>query len=676
MIELSATERRRHKRLADEAAERRAGSGARRESEAAAIGASSEEMAVRTRAADLPTINMPDARTTLERAAEATLIVIGKATYLDFPRSDYAGGRERIDVTRIVGLGPIGREMLSTIVARMKGRAPGSMGVYVGTLSPLVPVFAAVLGENGTADELPPDFFEHVEQFFRTRLKVDALDNNQNKRLDKMRIVVGSLPGAGHVDCDRKGRFDNQLKSEPLTLKEHELVALLRLCMKVVEEVVAGERQLGRFIVDGVVIDGPWEGSALSKAAVLRRFYPGGPPKPQILRAEHPECANVRLEELRHLIAIAYPTPSRLVAFLTVLAVFTRFNPSVIGGMKRSDVNWARNMGAPFVALEVEAEAAGHPTEDGEDEVPDVHGSNGDAGAVLGELELQPFKPRAFRRQYASFPVTGEADNPGVLTRFVLDWTAGLSEAGGIEANNVFLFVGGTSGRSIGSFGGKDGGNFRDSLKRLILDEQKVIGDEGGDAGRRRVRVVAPKELRAAAVDLVWLATGGDRMMMRAAGWWRDWETPENFYHGPKERARGDEQLSWSKLLERRRLVNGIDAGARPEEFDKGAATPGWICYNPLNGPLSSAPGELCSAIGHCPICPHSDVDETSPNVAAHVVALADALLAKLDAMPGDAWAVRWEPQYDSLLTDWIPLFGDTVREAAKKLPRVVIEDF
>ena len=136
------------------------------------------------------------------------------------------------------------------------------------------------------------------------------------------------------------------------------------------------------------------------------------------------------------------------------------------------------------------------------------------------------------------------------------------------------------------------------------------------------------------------------------------------------------EDLAFAKILEARRRAAGIDPATRPNRMDRCAATPGFTCYDPYGGPFPQPPGELCRAIGHCAICPNSDVDEMSPWACANLVALVGRIDAMAEEIAPETWSERYEPILVSLLDDWLPLFPADVVEEAERGPEVVFPEF
>jgi hypothetical protein len=430
-------------------------------------------------------------------------------------------------------------------------------------------------------------------------------------------------------------------QEDPNPPSDVEIEKFIKAVMQAIVETVAAEDQVVAFERSATFKPGPLSPAMVRAAAFMRDRFPGGPPEGGKLAVEHADDADwIKGLGYHEMVAAAYPTSVRVAPFVLILAFYGRLNASVIADLRLREIRRPSRLGQPFVEIERGAEEE-----------------------TSARVELDPWKGRSGRRQHVSFPITREPDNPDVLLRFVDRWTANIRADAGAAADHVFAFI--SSYRTdVGVRTFAANGVDELNLKMRAICEAIPI------------RPITPKQLRPAAIDAIFQATGGDMALVRAAGWWRDVTTPETIYLYPRVRARGEEDLYFKDLLEERRRIHRIDVSWRPNGMDRGAATPGFMCLNPFKGPLRQEKGELCAAIGHCPVCPHSDIDETSPHTIVWLVALAEALLRKLDTMTEEKWVAQWEPMLESLLIDWIPLFAKEAVEAAKLLPAVIFEDF
>ncbi|ELX10181.1 hypothetical protein Jab_2c22680 [Janthinobacterium sp. HH01] len=88
-----------------------------------------------------------------------------------------------------------------------------------------------------------------------------------------------------------------------------------------------------------------------------------------------------------------------------------------------------------------------------------------------------------------------------------------------------------------------------------------------------------------------------------------------------------------------------IDPRALAPSQDKGAATPGFICLDPLDSPRPNQKrGKLCRDYGGCPSCPFAAALPCDPLCVAQYTALEIAIYRSQSAMNSRTWVERWTP--------------------------------
>lgn len=114
---------------------------------------------------------------------------------------------------------------------------------------------------------------------------------------------------------------------------------------------------------------------------------------------------------------------------------------------------------------------------------------------------------------------------------------------------------------------------------------------------------------------------------------------------GVKNRYR--ERIGQIILLRERWLESQgtIDPRALASSQDKGAATPGFICLDPLDSPRPNQQrGKLCRDYGGCPSCPLAAALPSDPLSVAQYVALEVAIYRSQSTMNAQTWVERWTP--------------------------------
>lgn len=573
----------------------------------------------------------------VRRGAKGATIAV-----LDFANPTSVTGRARIDVTKALRLGATAGALLASAARLAEGRSFQSME-HMGSAARRLAEAMRLVGLDGVAaNALPADLFDRIESRLCADAGVDELSPSQSAQLNEAQAVVGNLPDAGQVVLAPRNGTRDYRYARSRAPSDRDMEKLLKRCMLEIGDTITREAELLLHLAgSGDPVD-----RTTRAAGLLRTLHPAGPPACREVRAADPEIFRVGGRHCwRTIVALAYPVQRTLIPFAAVMAVHTRLNPSVVAELKTDGLVVEEVMGVPRLRSAAEADAA---TDEGR--------------AGEARLEGEPWKGRSRRGQFVSVPVTRDEDNPAVLRDFLLSWTGGFRghEPHGLE-NRLFVAA------KLKPEGGLTG--FARAEGASLNEEFKALCERAG------IEPFPFKLLRVASVDLVRQATGGNPAAVRAAGWWRSYETARRHYLPAPAKMRADEDLLAAREVGRRALESGVDFRGVPGGIDRGCATPGFICLDPYRGPLSVGKGELCRAIGHCPACRHARVDYGSPAACSLLTALAARLQAKRAAVADVGWALRWGPILARLMMILVE-FPDEVVERAKAVPFFEFPDF
>jgi hypothetical protein len=114
----------------------------------------------------------------------------------------------------------------------------------------------------------------------------------------------------------------------------------------------------------------------------------------------------------------------------------------------------------------------------------------------------------------------------------------------------------------------------------------------------------------------------GDVLLSKALGRRRHTGTTWSHYRSDGTKRRYRERLGEVFMLRERwvHTAGVIDPRERTASQDRGAAAPGFFCFDPLDSPQADqSKGRLCSAYGKCPGCPLAVAELSDPvNVACY----------------------------------------------------------
>ena len=158
-------------------------------------------------------------------------------------------------------------------------------------------------------------------------------------------------------------------------------------------------------------------------------------------------------------------------------------------------------------------------------------------------------------------------------------------------------------------------------------------------------------QLRPTVLDEVQFLTG-DLLAAKAVGQQRNPQTLWYHYTSSGTRNRYRERIGEILLLRERwrQTVGVIDPRARAVAQDKGAATPGFFCFDPFASPRpGQTPNRLCEAYGECPSCPLAAANIGDSAAVALYLALRTAIYHAQGRVTPKAWLERWAPVLSDL---------------------------
>ncbi|HEV2567948.1 hypothetical protein [Sphingomonas sp.] len=563
----------------------------------------------------------------------------------------YRCGRHTSLVEEVLAIGAFGALLLDALREEAPSLAPDTLMTKVRALVH----FSRHIADLGLAGKLgrsvPADLFLQIEDRVCVSKGLKEVPGRIGWGLNSIRRLVKGLPAHGHVDVTaaRVG-WDAPSENRP-ELKDFEVERLVKRCRQEIGDTM-------RLIAACDALPGhpPAPGAPADEViAYMRRTYPGGPPTPSALRRRHPELAEAhRVYGLRDLVCRGYPALRNLAPFATLLTLTTGLNASLVVSAAEDEFVERTVLGIAQLVL---AGSPGQP--DGEEGGTDLLASGLERAHEEERLEGAPWKARSRRVQPVSCPVDPAFDNPATMVSFLRSWTAPLRARAPVSlAGKLFIGLDQVRFGVIGLCGARD-----KNMKRYMAE---LCADAG-------VRRLPPKVLRLASTELVREATADDPAMVQAIGNWRHLHTADEHYRSLNSRS--EEDVIEAMRMHWREAAAGVVVSDREPGEDRAAASPGFICLEPLRSPVEIVPrGDLCFATGHCPTCRHARVDFSSPNAFARLVALARAIE---DLRPGEEddwdplavhWAAKWQPKLDRTRL-LLAAFPTEVIDEAKLLP-------
>ncbi|MFC5354804.1 hypothetical protein [Azospirillum himalayense] len=348
--------------------------------------------------------------------------------------------------------------------------------------------------------------------------------------------------------------------------------------------------------------------------AEVDRSYPQVIPTLSDIRADNPALyrairkSGMGLTKIfRHL----YPLPRDIVPFVILFSIATAFNTETILSLDTAKVERSTRFGVPIVR-------------------------------IIGRKERAAEDPMV---------VLDASQTPGVGVAMLLDLLESmLARTRGLVADprdysRLFLFIKPRGNKAAKAFRGVLGPS-QDSCWRVAL--ASFITDHA-------LKPFTLRQIRPTLLDEVHLLTG-DILLTKAVGRQKDAAVVWSHYTSDGTKRRYQERLGEIFLLrERWRVSYGvIDPRARvlTAGMDRGAATPGFLCLDPMESPRpNQSKGRLCTAYGECPSCPLAAANVDDAASVALYLALHRAIYDAQSRLPAKAWLIRWAPVLTDLTT-------------------------
>lgn len=231
------------------------------------------------------------------------------------------------------------------------------------------------------------------------------------------------------------------------------------------------------------------------------------------------------------------------------------------------------------------------------------------------------------------------------------------------HADRLFVYVPESRDKNPRSFGSYQGGNevasgditWRYNLRSFIRAHQLPHFSLG--------------QLRPTILDMVQMIDGGLEAAQKV-GNHRSPITTWTHYTSSGVRNRYRERIGQVLLLRERWITSrgDIDPRRLDSSQDKGAATPGFICFDPFDSPRpNQQPGKLCSDYGGCPSCPLGGARPNDPTSVAYYTALKETIFKSQSKMSARTWLERWVPVLADLRA-LLELVSNEVLNESKKI--------
>lgn len=323
-----------------------------------------------------------------------------------------------------------------------------------------------------------------------------------------------------------------------------------------------------------------------------------------------------------------YTTPRQLIPFVVLISAYTAFNVETVLTLKWSDIQFDNIFGQPVVRITGAKHRSDNPTvllEDSDDELGIV--------SVLNLLRdhtkrIRPHvgTPRDADRIF----IYGQLHGTGCpkAPRHSSGSASGDSSMRWARLNFI-------SDHSLPHF------TF-DQFRTTILDEAHLITD--------------------------------DLMTVKTLARHRSLDTGWRHYTSSGTKARYRERLGQTLLLRERWHRSGGKIDPRntflTPTMDRGAATPGFGCFDPFDSPLpSQRKGRLCAAYGECPSCEMAAANISDSTSAALYLSLRDAIYRAQATLAPQSWSRRWAPVLQAL----DGLIGHIPREVRAQADNLII---
>ena len=338
-------------------------------------------------------------------------------------------------------------------------------------------------------------------------------------------------------------------------------------------------------------------------AAYIAQNYPEGLPSLSVLKERHPDlyryvnCSR-KAHRIVQLKEILYPNARDLVPLALFLAIESAMNPTTLFELEWSDIDPGELLGQPVIRL----------------------------GGAKWRANEDPLVPI-----------------PAARIEPVLDLLKRLTKLVRTTVSNslkdrLFLFIRIHGANPAGrGFGGDDRGiSHSDSswLRGLV----EFCEDHGLPPFKlSQIRATIGNEIA---------FREGIVVSSQALGH-KDVRTTDMHYVSDGTRWREAEWLGHAMLFMERwfRSDGKIDSRRRrlTPRMDRGAATPGFHCFDPYDSPWPmQRKNRLCAAYGQCPSCPLAAADIHDPGAVALYLSLRTAIFDAQGRIAGEAWLGRY----------------------------------
>lgn len=334
--------------------------------------------------------------------------------------------------------------------------------------------------------------------------------------------------------------------------------------------------------------------------AALSAVFPGVVPDlPQLDRVDPSLRHAVTRLGLTELTKFLYPTSRLLVPFVLRVALATAKNSETIQELCWSDIEPEEVFGTPYLRF---------------------RGSK--ARASVDPIVMVP----------------ADNDEPfglGNVLQMLRSWSERIAPlAPPRYRDRVFLYVQITRTKYPRSFGHNPNGVINISWLKSL----------GSFRRQHRLPPFSLRQIRTTILDQAHQDSGDVAELQRLAGHLKK-ATGWDHYTSDGTRKRYQERLGEVFVLRQRWFESGgrIDPRIRRCAEDKGAATPGFLCFDPYDSPQ---PGQvkdrLCSAYGKCPGCPMAAACISDPVSVAHYNGLRPAIINAKSEMSPETWLSQW----------------------------------
>ena len=367
------------------------------------------------------------------------------------------------------------------------------------------------------------------------------------------------------------------------------------------------------------ILGDPDERRIIDGARIIRSACRGNPPA-MFSRARLPdELAGVTAEDYDRMCSVWCPTRADLLPAVVLTAFDFRLDGQLIMDARHDGVSKVFTFGPERTQIEIVKRRGGQT--------------------------LQP-----------SVPVDEEPDNPAKVIPFLKRWTKPLRRIAARNPRDADrIFVGHLANRT-------EVRPMDPSFWTKNIDQ--FLADHG-------LPKITFSQIRKGAIDTVSRLTHGDRALKAVTAGHVTIRTGDEHYSPEIEHERLAEAMAMlMSLRDRDRASQGVvDVRDATAQDDPMAATPGWTCSAPFDGPPGYRSRTVpCAAYGLCPTCDHGRPVLDSPYSCARVHDLRRAILASTD-VPRDRWNGIWKPVVHRLTEHWIPMFAadpEVVRKAGE----------